>query len=102
MASVEKCKSRQIANTLRRRRIALNDRHAVEPDVASKHVLIDIPQLADLRKVHGIDPMVSDLTLTERRLAAFVLSALAACGVAMVIGGRGDPPSLFRHSPETI
>ncbi|MFC3075681.1 cytochrome-c oxidase, cbb3-type subunit I [Shinella pollutisoli] len=35
--------------------------------------------------------MISRLTVSERHLALFVLGALALAGLAMAVGGRGDP-----------
>src|SRR5690606_1611920 len=42
------------------------------------------------RKTEG-KRMVTGLTVSERHMALFVLGALALAGLAMAVGGRGDP-----------
>jgi cytochrome c oxidase cbb3-type subunit 1 len=42
-------------------------------------------------EVGEITRMVSQLTVSERQLALVILGLLAICGLAMAVGGRGDP-----------
>jgi cytochrome c oxidase cbb3-type subunit 1 len=35
--------------------------------------------------------MIAQLTKNERQLALIILLAVSVCGLAMAIGGRGDP-----------